>query len=342
MTTILVILACVVIVGILAVFYEIRKLRGARGAASDKNQEVLMEWLKEMRESQQDSTKSISDQMHKQNQRLDQAALAIGRVLKMGESTEELLQAFRAPKTRGTKGEEIMQDLLSQHLPSQSYGLQHTFKSGEKVDAVIKIKSGLIPVDAKFPLDKYQEAHKAKTENRSALLKEFHKHVKKHIDDIARKYIVPAENTLDFAVMYIPARGVYEEIIDTPALMSHSETRKVHVVEPRSFYYFLKTVLLALQNEQMGERAKDVIRLLQAVQTDSAKLGDDLGVLGKHVSNAKSMYDSVDKRHARLSTRLEQASSLPDKVDKDKVRAELENIAELPDESVTKERAGKG
>lgn len=336
MTTILVILSCVLVVGVLAMFYEMRKLRKA-GTTTDKDK-VLMEWLKEMRESQSETSKSIRDQMHKQNERLDQAAIAIGKVLKMGESTEELLQAFRAPKTRGTKGEEIMQDLLSQHLPSQSYGLQHAFKSGEKVDAVIKIKNGLIPIDAKFPLEKYQQAHKAKEEDRKRLLKEFHKHVKKHIDDIARKYIVPAEHTLDFAVMYVPARGVYEEIVDVPALMSHAGAKNVHIVEPRSFYYFLRTVLLALKNEQMGEKAKDIIRLLQAVQTDSGKLGDDLGVLGKHLSNAKGMYESVDKRHAKLTTKLEQASKLPGTVDRDRVKSSLETLSDRsgqPEEAVT-------
>ena len=84
MTVLYVVLACVVIVGILAVFYEIRKLRQARGATSDQNQQVLMEWLKEMRESQQSTNATLQTQLQRQsseiNERLNKAAVELGKV----------------------------------------------------------------------------------------------------------------------------------------------------------------------------------------------------------------------------------------------------------------------
>src|SRR6266498_4698143 len=105
MTTILVILACVVIVGVLAVFYEVRKLRGARGATSDQNQEVLMEWLKEMRESQQDTNTTLQTQLQKQsseiNDRLNKAAVELGKVQEHTQSMQELNQILKSPKLRG-------------------------------------------------------------------------------------------------------------------------------------------------------------------------------------------------------------------------------------------------
>jgi DNA recombination protein RmuC len=336
MNTLLVILAMTAFVGILAVFWEIRKLRKARDSNLGENQEVLMRWLEDMRNSQQQSTTDISDQMQKQNERLDKAATAIGRVLKMGESTEELVKAFRAPKYRGTSGEVIMKDVLAQVLPKQNFSMPYSFKSGEAVDAVIRTNAGLIPVDAKFPLDNYLAAEKTKGPDRAAHLKDFHKRVRKHIDDIARKYILPTEQTLNFALMYVPTEAIYHEIITTTDLIRHGESKNIYAVSPNTFHNFLSVVLVSLRHEKINDQAQKVIRSLQAIQHDSTKLGTDLGVLNRHVTNAKNMMASVDKSHSRLDSKIEQASDLP-AGQREKVERQLKGLADLPDEPVSSE-----
>ena len=325
MTTILVILAVTLAVGVLAMFWEMRKqLKHLKEPVKDANQEVLMEWLKEMRESQQKSTEILQGQMHRttesMNQRLDNAAKVVqsvstevGKMSEIGQSMKELQQVLKSPKLRGNIGEQIMKDLLEQMLPKGSFTLQYGFKSGEKVDAVVRTRNGLIPIDAKFPLENYLAAQKAKEEaDRSAALKVFEKDVKKHIDSIAKKYILPGEDTVDFAIMYVPGEAVYYEIMTATDLANHGAGKKVYLVSPNTFHYFLKTILVALEGEKIEERAKEVLTSLRAIKGDTSKLGDELGVLNRHVSNAKNTMDSVNVSFNRLGNRVENTGRLQD------------------------------
>ena len=339
MTTLLVILTITFVVGIGAVFYEIRKLRSARGATSDKNQEVLMEWLKEMRKSQADTNATLQTQLQKQsseiNERLNKAAVELGKVQEHTQSMKELNEILKSPKLRGNVGEDLMKNILAQVLPKANFKLQYGFKSGEKVDAVILTKAGLIPIDSKFPLEKYLAAQKAEDGERPALMKEFYKQDKKHIDDIAKKYILPGENTVDFAFMYVPGEPVFYEIYNESDLVDYGSKKKVILVSPNSFVYLLKIVLVGLEGEQAEERAKLVLRELQAIQNDTEKLGGDLGVLNRHLTNAKNIMESVDRSYEKVKTRVDSTGRLGEgTVDRDGAKSSLEKLGELPDEAV--------
>jgi DNA recombination protein RmuC len=343
MTTIYVILACIVIVGILAVFYEMRKMQKAAGANPEKDK-MLLEWLKEMKADQRHSTETLQDQVHKTNlelgKRLDNAAKVVqsvgtevGKMQEIGESMKELQQIMKSPKLRGNLGEEVMKDLLEQILPKTGFKIQHKFKSGDTVDAVVKTKNGLIPLDSKFPVENYLAAQKAKEQaDRDRFKKQFEKDVKSHIDAIAKKYILPAEDTVDFAIMYVPGESVYYEIITTTGLAAYGEQKKVYMVSPNTFHYFLKTVMVALEGEKIEERAKQVLTSLAAIKGDSEKLGTDLGVLNRHVTNAKNTMETVGSSYARLGSKIEGAAQI--KTSKQDVKKQLESLSELPDEPV--------
>jgi DNA recombination protein RmuC len=119
-----------------------------------------------------------------------------------------LEQALRPPKARGGFGELLLENLLRDRLPATAYAMQHTFDSGERVDAIVRVGQ-LIPVDSKFPLDNYERIVAAESDDERLIYeKAFARDVKIHIDAIARKYIRPSEGTYDFAFMYIASEGV--------------------------------------------------------------------------------------------------------------------------------------
>ncbi len=322
MTTILVILACVVTVGVLAMFYEMRRqMKQLQQTNDGAHNEVLMEWLKDMRQSQQQSSQIMQQQMQQTNQainqRLDKAASVmqsvgseVGKMQEIGQSMKELQQVLKSPKLRGNLGEQVMKDLLEQLLPKAGFQMQYKFRSGDTVDAVVKTKNGLIPIDAKFPMENYLAATKAVEADKPALQKAFYKDVKGHIDAIAKKYIHPAEQTVDFAIMYVPGESVYYEIITATELTEYGAGKKVYLVSPNTFHYFLKTVMVALEGEKIEERAKQVMTALRAIQQDTGKLGDDLGVLNRHVTNAKNMMESVNTSYSRLGNRVDSTGQL--------------------------------
>ena len=346
MTTILVILAFVVVVGTLAVFYEVRKLRAAREQGGGENQAVLMEWLKEMKADQRHSTETLQQQVHNTNQelgkRLDNAARVVqsvgtevGKMQEIGQSMKELQQIMKSPKLRGNLGEEVMKDLLHQMLPKDGYQMQYKFKSGDTVDAVVKTKNGLIPLDSKFPVENYLAAQKAEDQaEKERLQKQFTKDIKNHIDAIAKKYILPAEDTVDFAIMYVPGESVYYEIITNTELANYGEHKKVYLVSPNTFHYFLQTVMVALSGEQIEQQAKQVMVALQAIKGDSAKLGTDLGVLNRHVTNAGKQMENVSTSYQRLDGKIDGAAKLQTGQSKD-VAKQLESLSELPEEVVS-------
>lgn len=258
------------------------------------------------------------------NRRLGSLGEATKRVIDVGKDISSLQEILRSPKLRGGLGELFLGDLLAQIFPPSHYELQHRFKSGEVVDAVIKLGKNLVPVDAKFPLENFKRliGETVSEEERKANRRRFLADVKKHIEAISGKYILPDEGTFDFSLMYIPAENVYyeliikDEAIDTEkSLLNYAFEKRVIPVSPNSFYAYLQTILLGLKGMHVEAQAQEILRNLSRLAGDFTKFHEDFEVLGKHLSNVKSKYDDADKKLIRFDDRLQRlsiAGSTPD------------------------------
>lgn len=257
------------------------------------------------------------------NERLDKAAYVIqgvqkeiGTMSEIGRSMKDLQEYLASPKLRGNLGEQVLSQVLQQLLPKDLYELQYTFKSGEKVDAMVRLNDYIIPIDSKFPVENYRAMNKAeKDTDKEEFRKLFIKDVKKHIDDIARKYILTDEQTVDYAIMYVPSEGVYYEMITNQKLFDYSNEQRVLLVSPTSFYAYLKAILMSFQGQTIQQKAREIITILTATRKDYEKVEEALSVLEKHLTNAYNQLQNVSKFFMRLGQKLEGTKMLESKKD---------------------------
>ena len=335
-TSVLIAILSLVIVGLGAsvVWMLVRSRRIAPQQPSQPDPNALVAQLvkttqEEMSRTRQELQRSLGD-----NQQLMQTRLAetnrtvdarlgqaaklfadiskgLGSVTEFSAQLANLRDVFQSPKLRGNVGEEVLRELLEQVLPSANFAMQFKFREGQVVDAIIKTKQGLIPIDSKFPMENFRVLQSCSSQEEPVVRKTFERDVKKHIDAIASKYVLPGEGTVDFAVMYVPSEAVYYEVVQrSEALLDYAAERRVYLVSPNTFYYFLKVVLIGLEGARMEEVSKQVLQLLRTVQRDAREVGEAFDVLSRHVTNAKNASDRVSGKFERLSGKLDQADLL--------------------------------
>jgi len=288
---------------------------------------ILVQWLQSMQRTIAENTKTLNEAMRgstaettrtlqsnsrQLNERLDEAARVIGALNKhvgemseMGRGIRSLQEFLQSPKLRGNIGEQVLKDMIGQTFPKNSFHLQYAFKSGMKVDAVLKTDAGLLCIDSKFPMENFTVMHKGETEaERNQAKRDFISDVKKHVTDISKKYILPEEGTMDFALMYIPSESVYYEIANLEELMSFSRNNRVYPVSPNTLYAHLQVLLLSFQGKELEQKSREVFRLLRAIQKDYEKTGEQLGVLGRHIGNAYNSMSGVSGAFEVLGQKL--------------------------------------
>jgi DNA recombination protein RmuC len=336
MEILIAILIIAVIAAVFAIFIKFKP-----GEKSDNSTLLMQQQLESLRSQIADSLKysadtlnsrleGISGQLQSSNkavgERLDNAARVVSevqrelgslsqasaRIFEVGKDISSLQEILRAPKLRGTLGEFFLGDLLSQILPGANYELQHKFRSGETVDAVVKIGGGLVPVDSKFPLENFRRVIEAQNDaDKKSARKKFASDVRKHIDDIASKYILPDEKTFDFALMYIPAENVYYETIvkeemaqEEATISMYALSKKVIPVSPNSFYAYLQAIVLGLKGLRIEKNAEALMQHINRLQGDFTRFHDDFDTLGKHITNMKNKYDESARKLENLGDKL--------------------------------------
>jgi DNA recombination protein RmuC len=316
---------------------QIEQLRGQMGDGLNKNISLLTEQLRAINEQVNQQLHLVNQQLQNSSgqigQRLDSAREVISKVSEklgelsktseqiheVGKNIATLQEILRPPKLRGGLGEQFLGELLSQILPSEFFTLQYTFLSGERVDAVVKIGEKLVPIDSKFPLDNFKRVIECKTdEERKTCQKIFYRDIKKHIDDIASKYILPQEGTYDFALLYIPAENVYYETItkdesfgDEKGILNYALTKRVIPVSPNSFYAYLQVIILGLKGLQIEKGALKIQALLSGLKKEIGGFQEDFQLVGKHLTNALNKFEEARRRLDKFSFKLDQIESQP-------------------------------
>lgn len=234
----------------------------------------------------------------------------LGQMGEIGRSMKEFQDFLRSPKLRGNMGEQVLAEILDQYFPKGSYSLQHKFNDGQIVDAILRTQNGIIPIDAKFPLENFLKFSKAETdEERQSLKREFYKDVRKHISDISRKYILPQEGTVDFAVMYVPSDSLWYEIINSDEdLTSYAFDKKILAVSPNGFFYYMQIILVGIHQNQVQAETRKILRLLHSVRIDYRKLGDTMGVVSTHITNAKGAMDRMQSDYIKVESGISQVN----------------------------------
>ena len=318
--TTLILIVGLVIVSFAVIYFQIKKLVDSK--SQDETTKLLTQLVSDMRGSMDKTTDSMVRQTKAINERLDRAAQVIsgvsksvGEMTEIGRSMRELQEFLRSPKMRGQMGEAILKDLLGQTLPKQNFHLQYAFKSGEIVDAALKLEQGIIPIDAKFPMENFRKMAKSKDEKETSIArKAFVADVKKHIDAISTKYIRPSEGTLDFALMYIPSEPIYYEILtNSPELDDYAYQKRVRPVSPNTLYAYLRAIIMSLEGSKIEKHAGQILAALREIGAETEKFGSDLGLLTKHIKNASAASDSVNSRFFRLSSKISSVQSIETK-----------------------------
>ncbi|MBM3295561.1 MAG: DNA recombination protein RmuC [Candidatus Aminicenantes bacterium] len=282
--------------------------------------------IQTMQSQFRETTGQIGQNLGEVKSHLGKVEVVTREVLEKSRNIAALEDLLRAPKFRGGMGELFLGDLLQQILPPANYELQYKFKSGETVDAVVKIGANLVPIDSKFPLENFRKFVQEEGEReKAAHRKKFAADVRRHVDAIAAKYILPDEGTYAFALMYVPAENIYYETIirdeafgEEKSLYGYALQKKVIPVSPNSFYAYLQVIVLGLKGLQVEKSAKEILQSLSRLGGDLARFQGDFDLVGTHLGNARSKYEDAEKRLGKIADKVEKlgggqaAAALPE------------------------------
>jgi len=238
-------------------------------------------------------------------------------VLSFANQMKTLEKILGNQKQRGIFGEIQLENLLSNVLPPEIFQMQYSFKDGGIVDAIVKVNDNIIPIDAKFSLDNYNKMIESSDENEINLLeKKFKEDIKSRIDETA-KYIRPQEKTLDYAFMFIPADGLYQDLLNSRVgslkirskeLVSYAYQKKVMIVSPMSLFPMLQITMKALNNLKFEKSIELVIKNVQNLsdhlityQTYHNKLGNTLNTVVNHYNRTSDEFKKIDKDVMKIS-----------------------------------------
>lgn len=264
-----------------------------------------------------DAQKNVTAELRDSRDALAAINRSLGQFQEAGRELSQVSQALQTiltgARTRGALGEVVLERMLEDALPQAHFELQYRFAStGAQVDAIIRAGEQLekiVCVDSKFP----REAYMRLVENGDDSRKEFAQTVRKHVDSIAEKYILPNEGTLDFALMFVPSESIYYELLLTEdprhgPLDAYCRNARVFPVSPNTLHAYIRVILMGIRGLQMEENAKRVQKDLAGLDKLLESYGELFEKLGTHLRNAQKTYDDADGKLTRARALLSQVA----------------------------------
>ncbi|MDP3964914.1 MAG: DNA recombination protein RmuC [bacterium] len=304
--------------------WQFRRLQDVQKRASEMQKDpfsLINQNIQGIQQRMDESARSMQQAMQSQfgqsakiiqdvTERLTKLDETNKQVLNFSGQLQNLQDLLKNPKQRGAVGEYYLETVLKNVLPPGSYQMQYPFKDGEIVDAVVKVKNLLIPIDSKFSLENYNRLAETHEElERERLEKAFVNDLKLRIQETA-KYIRPAEGTMEFAFMFIPSEAIYYDLLinkvgavkeNTENLIQRAAGKyKVIIVSPTSFLAYLQTVLQGLRALQIEESAKEIRKNVEQLTRHLASYENHFTRVGNHLGTTVSAYNTARKEFSKI------------------------------------------
>lgn len=324
-----IIVGAILLIGIIMLFVQLSKVaKGSGDSGMSEKMIRLEERLSQLSEKSSELNRTVDSKLAESTraiqQQYGQSAKIIQdvteRLTKLDETNKQVVNfadqlqslqdILKNPKQRGVLGEYYLEETLKNVLPPNSYQMQYKFKDGEIVDAVVFVKEKIIPVDSKFSLENYERIlNERDPEERVELQKLFKQDLKNRIDETS-KYVRPAENTMDFAFMFIPSEAIYYDLlvnkvgivkIATRDLIDYAfKDKHVIIVSPTSFLAYLQTVLQGLRALQIEESAKEIRKNVEQLAKHLSSYDTYLQKLGGHLGTTVNTYNAAYKEFKKV------------------------------------------
>jgi DNA recombination protein RmuC len=225
----------------------------------------------------------------------------------LNDQLRNLNDILKNTKARGVLGEYFLETVLQNVLAPNTYQLQYPFKDNSKVDAVIFYQERIIPIDSKFSLENYNRLATAATDNeRKRYGDALRADLKTRIEETS-KYIKPAEDTVDFAFMFIPSEALYYDLLINKIgvsaerdLVQYAAEKHVYPVSPTTFYAYLQMVMQGLRQMQINKSAQQIIKGVGELQRHLVRYEEYLEKIGTHLQTTTNAYTTASKEFAKI------------------------------------------
>ena len=295
-------------------FAELRGQLSQMVVQSNELQRLITE---QMAKSEGRLSNRLEQSLHEQNERTTKSLT--GMVEKLAVITEanthisaltsqvsQLQNILSNKQARGSFGEVQLENLVRDALPENAFEFQVTLGNGKRVDCLLRLPNppGPICIDSKFPLEAFRQLTSAATDvEREAARRMLESDVKKHIRDIAEKYIIPGE-TAESAILFLPSESVYAEInIQLPKLVEASRKARVYMAGPDNLMLLLHTVRAILRDTRMHEAAGLIQTQVDLMMNDVHRLEDRVAKLATHFSQAERDISDIQTSTRKIISR---------------------------------------